>query len=130
MSPYRSAAPEVIVSDESELGAIDWLAARKSRLQSIVSIVMMAAAALGGLLLLPLVLAAQLALLGVASVAVAGLLAFVVPVASAFALSLAVGRVAVRLRAPAWLLTIERELGVPAARVRWVVDGGAPTATG
>ena len=124
--PYRSAEPEPIVSDETELAAIDWLAARKSRLTSLVSIPMMALTAVAGVLLWPLAIQVQLALFGWAFFALAGVLAFVVPVALAFALSLGVGRVLVRVRAPAWLARIERELGVPAARVRWVVDGGAP----
>lgn len=124
--PYRSAEPEPIVSDETELAAIEWLAARKSRLTSLLSIPMMALTALAGVFLWPLAIQVQLALFGWAFFALAGILAFVVPVATAFALSLAVGRVIVRLRAPSWLAHVERELGVPAARVRWVVDGGAP----
>jgi hypothetical protein len=125
--PYRSAEPEPIVSDETELRAIEWLAARKSRLTSVLSATMMALTAAGGLLWWPLAIRVQFALFGgVASVALSGLIAFVLPVAAAFFASLVVGRLLVRLRAPAWLRRIERELGVPAARIRWVLDGSAP----
>jgi hypothetical protein len=124
--PYRSAEPVTLVSDETELRAIDWLAARKSRLGSIVSATMMALTLVSGIFLWPLAIELQLALFGFGFFAIAALIAFVIPVAIAFFASLAVGRLLVRLRAPAWLGRIERELGVPAARMRWVLDGTTP----
>jgi len=125
--PYRSAEPVTLVSDETELRAIDWLAARKSRLTAFVSATMMALTVLSGVVLWPLAIELQFLIFrGVAFFALSGLIAFVIPVGMAFFVSLGVGRLLVRLRAPAWLERIERELGVPAARLRWVLDGSAP----
>jgi len=126
-APYREAKPHSIVSDEVELRAIDWLAAKKSRLGTTTSVVMMALAAVAGVLLLPLATELQFALLGgMAYGALTGLIALVPPVALAFMASLAVGRVLVRVRSRAWLVKAEREFGVPQERLRWVVEEGAP----
>ena len=60
---------------------------------------------------------------GVAWVSISALFAFVVPVVMVFFLSLPVGRALVRTRAPTWLATAEREFGVPATQLRWVLGG-------
>src|SRR5262249_36064316 len=118
MSPYRTGEIHSIVSDEVELRAIDWLAARKSRLGTIVSVAMMVPTAIAGFLFLPLANELQFALFGgKAFIALSGLIALVAPVTLAFLLSLAVGRLLVRVRASAWLAAAERSFGVPAERL-------------